>query len=181
MSGGTRATRVVLVPVGAVDDDVLAALAADLAPRLGLPCPTAPRLPPDPAWAEPLTGRPRSGAVLEALAPRAEPDAWTLGVTEADLRGGGGVPVFGEAEPGTQCAVVGLARLREGKGSDDGVFGARLLAEAVHELGHLAGLPHCRHRKCVMFPSAHIAETDAKGSAFCRTCARGAGLPARKA
>jgi archaemetzincin len=179
VTAGSAPTRLALVPLGAVDDALLHDLAAELAARHPLACTVAARWALQADWREPLTGRCRSSAVLDALA-AAEGGDRRLGVTEAVLRGEGTGEVFGEADSGTQCAVVSLAPLREGRGSDPHVFLARLLAVAVHELGHLAGLGHCASSRCVMFSSAHIADTDRKGSAFCRACAREGGAFARR-
>lgn len=176
---GAASAALSLVPLGAVDDGVLHALAEALAARHPLRCTVAARRPLDPAWRDPLTGRVRSAAALGGLCAAADRAGWTLGVTEAELRGERGA-VFGEADPGTQCAVVSLAPMREGRGSGEEVFFARLLAVAMHELGHLDGLVHCASRDCVMYSSAHIADTDRKGSALCRGCIRRAGALARR-
>ncbi|PSC69319.1 peptidase zinc-dependent, partial [Micractinium conductrix] len=52
------------------------------------------------------------------------------------------------------------------------VFASRCATEAVHELGHVFGLPHCHRRDCVMFFSNTLADTDAKGWRFCDMCRR---------
>jgi archaemetzincin len=176
---GAAAARLALVPLGAVDDALLHALGAELEERHSLACTVAARRALHATWREPLTRRVRSAAVLDALAGAGEGE-WRLGVTEAVLRGDGTGDVFGQADAGTQCAVVSLAPLREGRGSEPDVFLARLLAVAMHELGHLAGLGHCASAGCVMYSSAHIADTDRKGSAFCRACARNGGAFARR-
>jgi len=46
----------------------------------------------------------------------------------------------------------------------------RALKEAVHELGHLLGLPHCDNPRCIMFFSNTLADTDRKGPGFCPAC-----------
>lgn len=75
--------------------------------------------------------------------------------------------VFGIASPGGAC-VVSTARLAIG--ADDALFRARLLKEAVHELGHTLGLEHCTDPGCVMHFSNSLADTDRKGAACCRRC-----------
>jgi archaemetzincin len=97
----------------------------------------------------------------------------TLGVVDQDLY----VPelnfVFGEA--GGKAAVIALARLRQqfyGLPEDRGVFRRRVLTEAIHELGHTFGLGHCETRRCVMFFSNRLADTDRKGPGFCLRCRR---------
>jgi predicted Zn-dependent protease len=47
----------------------------------------------------------------------------------------------------------------------------RLLKEAVHELGHVAGLNHCDARVCVMRMSEDTVDVDSKSLDFCPACA----------
>jgi archaemetzincin len=64
--------------------------------------------------------------------------------------------------------VVSTARLLFG--ANDELFRARLLKEAVHELGHTLGLDHCSDPRCVMHFSNKLADTDVKGDAYCDRC-----------
>lgn len=91
-----------------------------------------------------------------------------LGVTEVDLYAEGLNFVFGMAEAPGRAAVISVARLHFG--ADEAVFKARMLKEAVHELGHTLGLAHCRQSKCVMYFSNTLADTDRKGAEFCGEC-----------
>jgi archaemetzincin len=49
-------------------------------------------------------------------------------------------------------------------------FLKRVLKEAVHEMGHTFGIPHCENHLCVMHFSNSIVETGIKGAGFCRNC-----------
>ena len=89
-------------------------------------------------------------------------------VTHRDLFAGGLNFVFGIASPGGAC-LISTARLVAG--ADDALFRARLLKEAVHELGHTLGLGHCADSGCVMHFSNNLADTDCKGDAYCSRCA----------
>ena len=91
-----------------------------------------------------------------------------LGITQRDLFAGGLNFVFGIASPGGAC-VVSTARLLAG--ADDALFRARLLKEAVHELGHTLGLEHCADPGCVMHFSNSLSDTDRKSDAYCPRCA----------
>lgn len=91
-----------------------------------------------------------------------------LAITQRDLFAGGLNFVFGIASPRGAC-VVSTARLRAG--ADDALFCARLVKEAIHELGHTLGLEHCADPGCVMHFSNRLADTDRKGDAYCRRCA----------
>ena len=81
--------------------------------------------------------------------------------------------VFGLSDPENGVAVVSLHRFL-GKNkvtqSDCRAF-ERTLKTAVHELGHLYGLSHCKDQKCAMFFSFNVADTDYKQKQFCGRCA----------
>lgn len=51
------------------------------------------------------------------------------------------------------------------------LFKERLIKEALHELGHAFGLPHCDNKRCVMVFSNSIKDVDFKGAKFCEGCA----------
>lgn len=157
----------------------LTALAEALSRRVALPCVLVPDVP---APALPvLPGRDQwdARALLDWLAARREPHELTLAITGRDL----GLPVFshvfGLAEPGARVAVIALARLDpafEGLPADPRLWLRRAVAEALHELGHIAGLGHCRAPDCVMRFAGTVAKADARGGAFCAACR--ASLPA---
>lgn len=173
-------THLSLVPVGAVDEDLLRWLAEALSARLGVPVGRGEPMEPREAWRTDGSGRLNSNRIVDALIARdAEameggeaPERWVLAVTEEDLFAPGRSFVFGEAAQGGAWAVVGLARLREDLRSmrPRARLRRRVLTEAVHEIGHLWGLGHCDRPRCVMFPSASLAETDRKGDAWCPAC-----------
>lgn len=90
--------------------------------------------------------------------------------------------VFGEADFQTKMALISTTRLREEfYGLPDNeqskmvsevepLFIERVTKEAVHELGHTYGLPHCANRKCVMHFSNSLGDTDYKSYLFCEDC-----------
>jgi archaemetzincin len=122
-------------------------------------------------------GRASADAVLDLLAgirpplhDRA-PARWTLALTAADLHAPGRSFVFGAAAVGGAWAVVSTARLLP----DDPrlhreLLRERILKEVLHELGHVAALPHCAAPRCVMVFSADVEGVDRKGTDFCVAC-----------
>jgi archaemetzincin len=131
----------------------------------------------DPAWRD-AAGAVASSHVVDALLDRAEAAAragdatWVLGIAADDLVAPGRPFVFGEATVGGAAAVVSTARLRTGGEWGNAMLRKRLLVEAVHELGHVAGLDHCDRPSCVMFPSVTVRDTDTKGAEPCGGCRR---------
>lgn len=148
----------------------------DWFPELGTALET--HLPVKPFIADPLPieavweagpGRLSADAVLDGIGTCARGlGGWVLGVTDADLVAPGRDFVFGEAEITGCCAVVGTRRL--GSPGSDRSFLPRLAKEALHELGHVAGLPHCPNPSCVMYPSVDVPDTDRKAARFCAPC-----------
>lgn len=93
-----------------------------------------------------------------------------LGVTDRDLFAPGLNFVFGQAY-GT-VAVISTWRLRSCRGPEnhDPLLEARMVKEAIHELGHTFGLGHCSDPFCVMHFSNSIRDTDLKSELFCDNC-----------
>ena len=96
-----------------------------------------------------------------------------LGLVDLDLYTPGLNFVFGQASMGGRACLIALPRLRQefyGLKGPRSLFYERVLKEAVHELGHSFGLNHCRNRRCVMYFSNCLADTDYKGKEFCEAC-----------
>ena len=81
--------------------------------------------------------------------------------------------VFGEAKQGGKVALVSLFRLS--KNSDGSPCPSSLIFEraakvALHELGHLFNLLHCREKNCLMHFSGGIQDLDNTPIYLCRYC-----------
>jgi archaemetzincin len=167
-------TVVELVPLGALPPARAEALAAGLSREVTASCRIAG---PAGGHAPLLPGREQADAdvLLAALEARSmDHDAVLLGVTDQDLA----IPiftfVFGRARSGGRAAVISLARLDPayyGLPADETELVARAVREALHELGHVAALPHCDQQACLMRFAGSVEKADLRGAEFCPACA----------
>ena len=168
-----------LVPVGAADARLLDAVSKSLAREFRTRCAVADG-PLDAAFAHhPERNQYHSTAILEQLSRANGEKEVAVGVTHLDLY----IPiltfVFGEAQLGGSCALVSYHRLHQeyyGLPADRALLQERLVKEAVHEVGHTAGLTHCDDYECVMAASHSVEWLDVKGSSMCDECRDKAGL-----
>ena len=88
-----------------------------------------------------------------------------LGIIDKDLYAENFNFIFGLAY--SDCSLISLHRLIS---EDKELFYTRAVKEAIHELGHLAGLGHCPNISCVMHFSNRLGDTDIKNETFCTKC-----------
>jgi archaemetzincin len=166
-------TAVELHPLGGLPPDRARAIAARLSRRVAAPCRV---VEPGAGLAPTLSGREQgdADALLGSLESGASEDAVRLGVTAQDLA----IPiftfVFGRARSGGRAAVVSLARLDPafyGLPADEDALVDRAVREALHELGHVARLPHCDGPECLMRFAGSVEKADLRGARFCEACA----------
>ncbi|MCG6880607.1 MAG: archaemetzincin family Zn-dependent metalloprotease [Deltaproteobacteria bacterium] len=166
--------QIYVCPLGSVDEAILDGVAQRLSESTKM---TVSILPPmgDPSYAyDRKRGQYNSKKILKRLGACCPRGTFKImGVTVVDLY----VPiltfVFGAAQMSGRCAVISTRRLdplfyQETK--DRLLVLERVKKTALHELGHGMGLVHCRDRRCVMFSSTRIEDTDFKRSEFCYTC-----------
>lgn len=104
------------------------------------------------------------------------PDDKVLGITDVDLYSPGYDFVFGEAETDTGVATLSVYRLlpvHYHTPRDKELFKRRVIKEAVHEVGHLYGIGHCRSPACVMLACTSVSHVDRKRGSFCNVCRTG--------
>jgi archaemetzincin len=116
-----------------------------------------------------------SERILEWTLRKSNPTNYTkiLAICDLDAYSNGLNFVFGQAHRGGRVGAVYLPRLRQefyGLASNLDLFQRRLTTEAVHELGHMFGLPHCEAKSCVMHFSNSLRDTDFKDYNFCSKC-----------
>lgn len=175
-----RPPKMALVALGPVDRKLLADVAAELARVFGLTVAAAPAQDrPRYAYNE-TRAQYHSAAILRRLSQVAHGEAPVLGLTDVDLFVPDAPFVFGEADRGSNSAVVSTARLRhgpDGKDAEPERLHRRVLVEAVHEIGHLLGLSHCVDSRCAMYLSHKPSDADRKGPGLCHQCRAALGLP----
>ena len=163
-----------LLRVGPFEPALARELALSLAAEFQVPCEVLPRIA-DPEFAfHPERQQYHSSEILAWMQTQITAATWRLlAVTAADLY----IPiltfVFGEARLDGKTAVVSTHRLRQefyGLPADAELLQARLLREAVHELGHTFALRHCDDWQCAMASSSSVEAIDLKGSALCQVC-----------
>ena len=117
----------------------------------------------------------RSTDLLHCTLERIKPtkEMKVLSICDIDAYSGNLNFVFGEASLGGRVAAIYLPRLRPefyNLEHDDLVFKDRIVKEAIHELGHAFGLIHCNNKRCVMYFSNSLHDTDFKNKTFCENC-----------
>lgn len=109
----------------------------------------------------------------ERLLPQRRSDAIaTIGVVICDLWPGKLNWVFGEAIPPSRLAVWSLHRFGDPHESDAAyrLCLLRSVKTAVHEAGHVLGMPHCIEYECGMNGSRSLDEHDRRILEFCPDC-----------
>ena len=166
--------RIALIPFGDVNQAILSGLREDLPGIFSADFEVYPAKPLNQRHFVKDRGQYLADGLLDefsSIVPA--PETLLLGITEADLFSPGMNFVFGVANRGR--ALISTFRLRPeflGEGPNQKIFRRRVLTEAVHELGHTLGLPHCEYPGCGMYFSNWIGDTDRKGPGFCFRCAR---------
>ncbi len=165
--------KITLVAVGPIKPETLDYLCRAISEVLHAPCHVGAGIPLPSDTLNAQRGQYSADAIVNRLPPGGRDRV--LGVVDRDAY----VPdlnfVFGLADPQGKRALIALPRLREttfGREEDLSLFLERAAKEAIHELGHTYGLPHCADRRCIMSFSNVLADTDYKGREFCATCER---------
>ncbi len=105
--------------------------------------------------------------ILDNLSYKHSGGDFVIGLTDVDLFKKGYNFVYGGSHLLHGVSIISILRLKD---EDQQVFRKRVVTEAVHEIGHLLGLLHCRDETCVMFDPQSMADIDSKSYEFCDKC-----------
>lgn len=111
--------------------------------------------------------------MYDILKPRRDPKAIaTIGLVTGDLWPGDLNWVFGQASLVDRVGVWSLHRNGDPRASDAAfqICLRRTLKTAVHETGHMLGIPHCSAYECCMNGSQSREESDRQPLEFCHEC-----------
>ncbi len=165
----------VVAPIGEVDRRLAVAVARGVAEAYGLtPCVATTSAPLPRTAFHPVRCQYLAETLRNQVRPgNHEPGVVVLGLTEADLYAPGLNYVLGEADMPGNTAIVSLAYLRPttpGATISRSHLQERAVKVAIHEVGHLFGLVHCREAGCVMQFANSAAMVDAAPRKLCPAC-----------
>jgi archaemetzincin len=160
-------THLDLIPMGSIDMTAVSVIAANLQAILGLNTQILP-VQPEPEFAY-LARRAQydAGKILHALASVSSGSQFRLAVVSVDIFTPILTFVFGESQLGGKAAVISLFRARS-KHRDESYHRAAKIA--IHEVGHLLGIVHCRTPDCLMGFSNNLEKLDELPMRFCQAC-----------
>ncbi len=162
-----------LLPLGDVAPELIQRLRPLLEASFAATVTIDPPAPLHPRWLDAGRGQYAASAILDWLVHDPPPDGGRrLALLPGDVFAEGLESAFGVSTLGGCCGVLGLARLQPYPRDDPSgdLFFRRVLTEAMHEIGHMAGLEHCDDSACVMHFSRGVRQTDEKRSEFCARC-----------
>ncbi|MFO7816926.1 MAG: hypothetical protein R6V39_04505 [Desulfovibrionales bacterium] len=165
-----------LVAMGRIPEIALNIVSAHISGYLNLPSRCLPMLALPPECFDKKRFQYDAAKLIQYLERQAFADCIKIiALAEGDLF----LPIFthvlGEAQQGGTHAVISLSRLQStenGLKSPDSKFYERIAKVALHELGHLFNLFHCRDTRCLMHFSGTIETLDAISLNYCSYCQR---------
>jgi archaemetzincin len=156
-----------LFPMGSMDMTAVSIIAANLQTILGLNTRILP-VQPEPEYAF-LARREQydAGKILHALTTVSDSSPFRLAVVSVDIFTPILTFVFGESQLGGKAAVISLFRAKSKNREKSYNRAAKI---AIHEVGHLLGLVHCRTPDCLMGFSNNLEKLDSQPMRFCQAC-----------
>lgn len=158
------------IRLGDMDPDLFRRVAEETGTLLGCSVNIMPARPLDQEGYEPRKKQYSSLRLLESVRLFVEKGVPVIALVGADLSYPGLNFVFGLADELNRLAVVSTARFAAGSQASRDKTIDRAVKTALHEVGHLLGLQHCKDQRCVMVLSFVLSDTDFKRKNFCDTC-----------
>jgi archaemetzincin len=156
-----------LIPMGKVDPLAASVIAANLQTVVGLNTRIL-KACPEPEYSfSPRRGQYDAGKILADLTSISDGAKFRLGVVHVDIYTPILTFVFGESQLGGKAALISLFRIHD---RDPALIYDRAAKIAIHELGHLLGIVHCRAPDCLMDFSQNVEKLDALPLRFCDAC-----------
>jgi len=156
-----------LVPMGNLDMMAVSVIAANIQTILGINTQIQPMLPePDYAFLV-RRGQYDAGKIIHALTAISDRSQFRLAVVSVDIFTPILTFVFGESQLGGKAAVISLFRAKSKNRQQSYNRAAKI---AIHEVGHLLGMVHCRTPDCLMGFSNNLERLDGLPLRFCQTC-----------
>lgn len=160
-------THLDLIPMGSVDMTAVSVIAANIQTILGLNTQIL-SVQPEPEYAYlARRGQYDGGKIIHELAVVPDGSRFKLAVVSVDIFTPILTFVFGESQLGGEAAVVSLFRTKTKSREKSYNRAAKI---AIHEVGHLLGLVHCRTPDCIMGFSNNLEKLDTLPMRFCEAC-----------
>lgn len=177
-SADEKSSEIAVQPYGEVPAARIEVVRKGLEAAFGAKVAMLPARPlPKEAWYGPRK-RYRADALLDDLSAKS-PEKYpvVVGLTAKDISTTKGEHedwgIFGLGQVDGRVCVVSTFRLGA-RGADEARLRERLRKVAIHECGHVMGLPHCSAPGCVMADAEGTIDTvDGETGAFCEECRKG--------
>lgn len=153
--------------MGEVDMTAVSVIAANIQAILGLNTRILPVQPkPEHAYLA-RRGQYDGGKIIHGLAAVPDGSQFKLAVVSVDIFTPILTFVFGESQLGGKAAVISLFRTKTKSREKSYDRAAKI---AIHEVGHLLGIVHCRTPDCIMGFSNNLEKLDTLPMRFCEAC-----------
>ncbi len=170
-----KKTIIAIQPLGEVKQERIDIVKKGLEAAFGLKVETIEAKPlPKEAWYEPRS-RYRAEKLLTFLDEKSEAKyRIVIGLTSKDISTTKDEHedwgIFGLGELDGRVCLVSTFRLNA-RGADEAKLRERMRKVAIHEVGHVMGLPHCPTKGCVMRDAeSSILTVDEETGEFCEKC-----------
>lgn len=160
-----------ILPIGEISEGILKFVASTLAETYGLKTEIASKITIPKEFYNPSRGQYLAEKILNFIKRKFRGNVFA--VCNADIYAEGLNFIFGQAELGGMVAMISIHRLNPefyGLTFNKKIFFERIEKEAIHEVGHMLGLTHCKDEGCVMSFSNSIFEVDGKSKELCKGC-----------